>query len=87
MSGPHPGRLLGKVVVTGAALGQGAAEAESLTREGAHVAAEYGSIAGRGGPPYRSRRVGMMPARRLRPSAPGCSGRRAAASVRRPAWS
>ncbi|WP_369180212.1 SDR family NAD(P)-dependent oxidoreductase [Streptomyces mutabilis] len=40
MSGPHPGRLLGKVVVvTGAARGQGAAEAESLTREGAHVIA------------------------------------------------
>ncbi|MCZ9350515.1 SDR family oxidoreductase [Streptomyces mutabilis] len=40
MSGPHPGRLLGKVVVvTGAARGQGAAEAEALTREGAHVIA------------------------------------------------
>ncbi|OSC71862.1 3-oxoacyl-ACP reductase [Streptomyces sp. Alain-F2R5] len=40
MSGPHPGRLLGKVVVvTGAARGQGAAEAKALTREGAHVIA------------------------------------------------
>ncbi len=40
MSDPHPGRLLGKVVVvTGAARGQGAAEAEALTREGARVIA------------------------------------------------
>jgi 3alpha(or 20beta)-hydroxysteroid dehydrogenase len=40
VSGPHPGRLPGKVVVvTGAARGQGAAEAEALTREGAHVIA------------------------------------------------
>ncbi|MFF9674719.1 SDR family NAD(P)-dependent oxidoreductase [Streptomyces eurythermus] len=40
MSGPHPRRLLGKVVVvTGAARGQGAAEAEWLTREGARVIA------------------------------------------------
>ncbi|MFD5648726.1 SDR family NAD(P)-dependent oxidoreductase [Streptomyces sp. NPDC127039] len=40
MTDPHPGRLLGKVVVvTGAARGQGAAEAEALTREGAHVIA------------------------------------------------
>ena len=37
---PHPRRLLGKVVVvTGAARGQGAAEAEALTREGARVIA------------------------------------------------
>jgi 3alpha(or 20beta)-hydroxysteroid dehydrogenase len=36
----HPKRLLGKVVVvTGAARGQGAAEAEALTREGARVIA------------------------------------------------
>ncbi|MYS51225.1 3-oxoacyl-ACP reductase, partial [Streptomyces sp. SID6013] len=36
MSEPHGKRLLGKVVVvTGAARGQGAAEAEALTREGA----------------------------------------------------
>jgi 3alpha(or 20beta)-hydroxysteroid dehydrogenase len=36
----HPRRLLGKVVVvTGAARGQGAAEAEALTREGATVVA------------------------------------------------
>jgi 3alpha(or 20beta)-hydroxysteroid dehydrogenase len=36
----HPKRLLGKVVVvTGAAGGQGAAEAEALTREGARVIA------------------------------------------------
>jgi 3alpha(or 20beta)-hydroxysteroid dehydrogenase len=36
----HPKRLLGKVVVvTGAAHGQGAAEAEALTREGARVIA------------------------------------------------
>jgi len=36
----HPKRLLGKVVVvTGAARGQGAAEAEALAREGAHVIA------------------------------------------------
>ena len=35
MSEPHPRRLLGKVVVvTGAARGQGAAEADLLTREG-----------------------------------------------------
>ncbi|MFF4802788.1 SDR family NAD(P)-dependent oxidoreductase [Streptomyces sp. NPDC001351] len=40
MSGLHPKRLLGKVVVvTGAAGGQGAAEAEALTREGARVIA------------------------------------------------
>ncbi|MFP8883852.1 SDR family NAD(P)-dependent oxidoreductase [Streptomyces mangrovi] len=40
MTGPHPGRLPGKVVVvTGAARGQGAAEAEALAREGAHVVA------------------------------------------------
>ncbi|WP_405825940.1 SDR family oxidoreductase [Streptomyces sp. NBC_01390] len=40
MTGPRPERLLGKVVVvTGAARGQGAAEAEALTREGAHVIA------------------------------------------------
>ncbi|MEY9995304.1 3alpha(or 20beta)-hydroxysteroid dehydrogenase [Streptomyces sp. V4I8] len=40
MSGLRPGRLLGKVVVvTGAARGQGAAEAEALTREGARVIA------------------------------------------------
>ncbi|KUM75295.1 SDR family NAD(P)-dependent oxidoreductase [Streptomyces curacoi] len=40
MSGPRPKRLLGKVVVvTGAARGQGAAEAEALTREGARVIA------------------------------------------------
>ncbi|MEV5869491.1 SDR family oxidoreductase [Streptomyces tendae] len=40
MSDPHPGRLHGKVVVvTGAARGQGAAEAEALTREGARVVA------------------------------------------------
>lgn len=40
MSAPHPRRLLGKVVVvTGAARGQGAAEAEALTREGARVIA------------------------------------------------
>ncbi len=40
MSDPHRKRLLGKVVVvTGAARGQGAAEAESLTREGARVIA------------------------------------------------
>ncbi|MFI9345244.1 SDR family NAD(P)-dependent oxidoreductase [Streptomyces sp. NPDC052773] len=40
MSEPHPGRLLGKVVVvTGAARGQGAAEADLLTREGARVIA------------------------------------------------
>ncbi|MET9502028.1 SDR family oxidoreductase [Streptomyces sp. NPDC006622] len=40
MSGPHPKRLLGKVVVvTGAARGQGAAEAELLSREGARVIA------------------------------------------------
>ncbi|MFJ4616955.1 SDR family NAD(P)-dependent oxidoreductase [Streptomyces sp. NPDC088812] len=40
MTAPHPGRLLGKVVVvTGAARGQGAAEAEALTREGARVIA------------------------------------------------
>ncbi|MFI8191802.1 SDR family NAD(P)-dependent oxidoreductase [Streptomyces sp. NPDC085946] len=40
MSGPRPGRLLGKVVVvTGAARGQGAAEAEALAREGARVIA------------------------------------------------
>ncbi|MFE9451958.1 SDR family NAD(P)-dependent oxidoreductase [Streptomyces sp. NPDC006739] len=36
----HPGRLLGKVVVvTGGARGQGAAEVEALTREGARVIA------------------------------------------------
>ncbi|MFF3501915.1 SDR family NAD(P)-dependent oxidoreductase [Streptomyces sp. NPDC003247] len=40
MTAPHPKRLLGKVVVvTGAARGQGAAEAEALTREGARVIA------------------------------------------------
>ncbi|MGW0333162.1 SDR family NAD(P)-dependent oxidoreductase [Streptomyces sp. NPDC003011] len=40
MTGPRPGRLLGKVVVvTGAARGQGAAEAEALAREGARVIA------------------------------------------------
>ncbi|MFE9674966.1 SDR family NAD(P)-dependent oxidoreductase [Streptomyces sp. NPDC006259] len=40
MSGPPPKRLLGKVVVvTGAARGQGAAEAELLSREGARVIA------------------------------------------------
>ncbi|MET4656459.1 3alpha(or 20beta)-hydroxysteroid dehydrogenase [Streptomyces sp. PvP037] len=40
MSDLHPKRLLGKVVVvTGAARGQGAAEAEALTREGARVIA------------------------------------------------
>ncbi|MFE1237554.1 SDR family NAD(P)-dependent oxidoreductase [Streptomyces tendae] len=40
MNDPHPERLLGKVVVvTGAARGQGAAEAEALTREGARVIA------------------------------------------------
>ncbi|MFF4120995.1 SDR family NAD(P)-dependent oxidoreductase [Streptomyces sp. NPDC001714] len=40
MSDPRPKRLLGKVVVvTGAAGGQGAAEAEALTREGARVIA------------------------------------------------
>ena len=40
MSDLHPKRLLGKVVVvTGAARGQGAAEAEVLTREGARVIA------------------------------------------------
>ncbi|MER7057374.1 SDR family oxidoreductase [Streptomyces sp. NPDC000351] len=40
MSDPHPKRLLGKVVVvTGAARGQGAAESDALTREGARVIA------------------------------------------------
>ncbi|MET9848389.1 SDR family NAD(P)-dependent oxidoreductase [Streptomyces ossamyceticus] len=40
MTEPHPERLRGKVVVvTGAARGQGAAEAEALTREGARVIA------------------------------------------------
>lgn len=40
MRGLHPKRLLGKVVVvTGAARGQGAAEAELLAREGARVIA------------------------------------------------
>ncbi|MGW5665320.1 SDR family NAD(P)-dependent oxidoreductase [Streptomyces sp. NPDC003758] len=40
MTDLHPKRLLGKiVVVTGAARGQGAAEAEALTREGARVMA------------------------------------------------
>ncbi|MFI1412084.1 SDR family NAD(P)-dependent oxidoreductase [Streptomyces sp. NPDC020707] len=40
MSAPQPKRLLGKVVVvTGAARGQGAAEVEALTREGARVVA------------------------------------------------
>ncbi|MEU9441236.1 SDR family oxidoreductase [Streptomyces sp. NPDC048304] len=40
MSALHPRRLLGRVVVvTGAARGQGAAEAEALTREGARVIA------------------------------------------------
>ncbi|MFI5472739.1 SDR family NAD(P)-dependent oxidoreductase [Streptomyces cacaoi] len=40
MTDPHRGRLLGKVVVvTGAARGQGAAEAEALVREGARVIA------------------------------------------------
>lgn len=39
-SDPHPKRLLGKVVVvTGAARGQGAAEAEALVREGTRVSA------------------------------------------------
>ncbi|CAM5310571.1 3-oxoacyl-ACP reductase OS=Streptomyces aurantiogriseus OX=66870 GN=fabG PE=3 SV=1 [Streptomyces aurantiogriseus] len=38
MTDRHPKRLLGKVVVvTGAARGQGAAEAKALTREGARV--------------------------------------------------
>ncbi|MFH8979050.1 SDR family NAD(P)-dependent oxidoreductase [Streptomyces sp. NPDC017890] len=40
MSDLHPKRLLGRVVVvTGAARGQGAAEADALTREGARVIA------------------------------------------------
>ncbi|CAL9291996.1 SDR family NAD(P)-dependent oxidoreductase [Streptomyces sp. SudanB182_2057] len=40
MTGPRPGRLPGKVVVvTGAARGQGATQAEALAREGAHVVA------------------------------------------------
>ncbi len=39
MSDLPPKRLLGKVVVTGAARGQGAAEAEALAREGARVIA------------------------------------------------
>ncbi|QJT00145.1 SDR family oxidoreductase [Streptomyces asoensis] len=40
MTDPHRGRLLGKVVVvTGAARGQGAAEAAALVREGARVIA------------------------------------------------
>lgn len=40
MSAPHRPRLAGKVVVvTGAARGQGAAEAAALAREGAHVVA------------------------------------------------
>jgi 3alpha(or 20beta)-hydroxysteroid dehydrogenase len=40
MTDLHPKRLLGRVVVvTGAARGQGAAEAEALTREGARVIA------------------------------------------------
>ncbi|MEV5955392.1 SDR family oxidoreductase [Streptomyces sp. NPDC051987] len=40
MTDLHPKRLIGKVVVvTGAARGQGAAEAEALTREGARVIA------------------------------------------------
>ncbi|WP_409061244.1 SDR family NAD(P)-dependent oxidoreductase [Streptomyces sp. SYP-A7185] len=40
MNDPRPPRLLGKVVVvTGAARGQGAAEARALTREGARVIA------------------------------------------------
>ena len=40
MTNLHPKRLLGKVVVvTGAARGQGAAETEALTREGARVIA------------------------------------------------
>ncbi|MFJ4201988.1 SDR family NAD(P)-dependent oxidoreductase [Streptomyces sviceus] len=40
MTDLHPKRLLGRVVVvTGAAAGQGAAEAEALTREGARVIA------------------------------------------------
>ncbi|MFD3653265.1 SDR family NAD(P)-dependent oxidoreductase [Streptomyces sp. NPDC058620] len=40
MTAPGTGRLLGKVVVvTGAARGQGAAEAAALAREGAHVVA------------------------------------------------
>ncbi|MFD6275779.1 SDR family NAD(P)-dependent oxidoreductase [Streptomyces sp. NPDC060209] len=40
MTGPRAGRLLDKVVVvTGAARGQGAAEAEALAREGARVVA------------------------------------------------
>ncbi|GAA3957366.1 hypothetical protein GCM10022384_08040 [Streptomyces marokkonensis] len=39
MSDPHRKRVLGKVVVTGAARGQGPAESEALTREGARVIA------------------------------------------------
>jgi 3alpha(or 20beta)-hydroxysteroid dehydrogenase len=40
VTGPRPGRLLGKVViVTRAARGQGSAETEALTREGARVLA------------------------------------------------
>ena len=40
MTGRRPGRLLGKVVVvTGAAAGKGAAEAEALALEGARVIA------------------------------------------------
>ncbi|MFE9682048.1 SDR family NAD(P)-dependent oxidoreductase [Streptomyces sp. NPDC006285] len=40
MTGPRPGRLLDRVVVvTGAARGQGAAEARALAREGARVVA------------------------------------------------
>ncbi|WP_328664954.1 SDR family NAD(P)-dependent oxidoreductase [Streptomyces sp. NBC_00328] len=48
MSDLHPKRLLGKVVVvTGAARGQGAAEAEALVREGARViATDVASAAG-----------------------------------------
>ncbi|WP_327181723.1 SDR family NAD(P)-dependent oxidoreductase [Streptomyces sp. NBC_01334] len=47
MTGPHRGRLLGKVVVvTGAARGQGAAEAAALVREGARVVATDARPAG-----------------------------------------
>lgn len=47
MSDLHPKRLLGKVVVvTGAARGQGAAEAQALVREGARVIATDVASAG-----------------------------------------
>jgi 3alpha(or 20beta)-hydroxysteroid dehydrogenase len=47
VSDPHPKRLLGKVVVvTGAARGQGAAEAQALVREGARVIATDVASAG-----------------------------------------